>query len=166
MNYSGVADPSNTLVRVVPAEAKDLAAAAAQLLVDFNREYNDPAPDPAWLADHLSTLIAGGDTSVLLVGDPAVAVAVLRFRTSTWSANSEAYLAEFYVIPPLRGRGIGSEFLMAILDHARERGATYMDLTTTEEDRAARRVYEKHGFDCHEGKGQGPVSLYYELDLD
>ncbi|WP_406269274.1 GNAT family N-acetyltransferase [Nocardia sp. NBC_00881] len=165
MNSTRATDPSDTTPPVKLAEAGDLVA-AAQLLVDFNREYDDPAPEPTWLAGHLSALIAGGDTSVLLVGEPAVGVAVLRFRTSTWSTAAEAYLAEFYVVPQLRGRGIGSAFLSVILDHARQRGATYIDLTTTDADHAARRVYEKHGFDCHEGRGQGPLSLYYELDLD
>lgn len=165
MNDARTVKPSATQSCVRIAETDDMPV-AARLLVDFNHEYDDPAPEPAWLTAHLSALVAGGDTSVLLVGEPAIGVAVLRFRMSTWSANAEAYLAEFYVVPTLRGRGIGSAFLRAVLDHARERGATYIDLTTTEDDRAARRVYEKHGFDCHEGRGHGALSLYYELDLN
>jgi len=140
-------------------------AAAARLLVDFNTEYDDPAPDAAWLARHLADLAAGGDTSLLLTGRPAVGVAVLRFRTSTWGAETEAYLAEFYVQPAQRGRGIGTAFLDDVIEHARARGATYLDLNTSESDEAARHVYEKRGFDCHEGRGSGPLALYYELDL-
>jgi GNAT superfamily N-acetyltransferase len=163
-------------VRVVDDEGG--FGAAAQLLVDFNREYGDPAPEPGWLAGHLGRLVATGDTSVLLVDDGSgggggsgsgggsgTGVAVLRFRISTWSDETEAYLAEFYVQPGRRGLGIGTAFLDAVIEHAGARGATYLDLNTSEDDEAARHIYEKRGFDCHEGRGSGPRALYYELDL-
>lgn len=148
------------------ADDADGIAAAAQLLVDFNREYDEPAPTPEWLTDRLARLVADGGTSVLLAGDPAVGVAVVRFRPGLWDEGLEAYLAELYVRPALRGRGIGRRFLDDVIAHARGRGATYMDLTTTTADEGARRLYERRGFDCHEGRGEGPTSLYYELDLD
>lgn len=141
-------------------------AAAARLLVDFNREYDEPAPTPAWLAARLARLVGDGTAAVLLAGDPPVGVAVVRFRPGLWDDGLEAYLAELYVQPHRRGRGVGRRFLEDVIAHARERGATYMDLTTTTADEAARRLYERRGFDCHEGRGEGPTSLYYELDLD
>jgi ribosomal protein S18 acetylase RimI-like enzyme len=170
-------------VSVTTATAPDALAAAARMLVDFNAEYGDPAPDAEWLAGHLAELIRAGDTSVLLVGGApgggisapddgparpgsAVGVAVLRFRTSVWAAETEAYLAEFYVQPAWRSRGIGTTFLDDVIEHARSRGATYLDLNTSEDDEAARHVYEKRGFDCHEGRGSGPRAIYYELELD
>jgi GNAT superfamily N-acetyltransferase len=148
--------------------ARDAAtlAVAARLLVDFNREYDEPAPTVDWLTARLERLVADGGTSVLLAGDPAVGVAVLRFRPGLWDDGLEAYLAELYVRPDRRGRGIGGAFLDDVIAHARARGATYMDLTTTTADAAARRVYASRGFDWHEGRGDGPESLYYELDLD
>ncbi|MGV8874147.1 MAG: GNAT family N-acetyltransferase [Rhodococcus sp. (in: high G+C Gram-positive bacteria)] len=144
----------------------DGIAEAATLLVDFNREYGYPAPEPEWLANHLTGLIGSGDTSVLTFGTPAIGVAVLRFRTGTFSPDLESYLAEFYIQPHSRGKGYGTTFLDEVVAHARVRGATYMDLSTSEDDGAARRVYEKRGFDCHEGRGEGPTALYYELELD
>lgn len=139
---------------------------AAALLIDFNREYDYPVPEWDWLAVHLGTLATSGDTSVLMFGTPAIGVAVLRFRIATLSADPEAYLAEFYIQPGLRGKGYGTTFLDDVIQHARRRGATYMDLNTSEDDEAARHVYEKRGFDCHEGNGEGPKALYYELELD
>lgn len=53
----------------------------------------------------------------------------------------------------------------AIIDDARAQGATYMDLGTTEADVSAIALYEKFGFDRHEGKGSGPVAFYYEKDI-
>jgi GNAT superfamily N-acetyltransferase len=139
---------------------------AATLLIDFNREYDYPVPEPDWLAAHLDTLVKSGDTSVLTFGTPAIGVAVLRFRIGSLSADMEAYLAEFYIQPGLRGKGYGTTFLDNVIEHARGRGATYMDLNTSEDDEAARHVYEKRGFDCHEGRGEGPKALYYELELE
>jgi ribosomal protein S18 acetylase RimI-like enzyme len=157
-------------LRITVTTAPHELLVAARLLADFNREYGDPAPDPEWLADHLGTLVAGGDTVVLTVAEPLggviVGVAVLRLRTMVWAAGTEAYLAELYVAPAFRGRGIGTAFLDANIEHARERGAVYIDLNTSEDDLAARHVYEKRGFDCHEGRGSGPLAVYYELELD
>ncbi|WP_368498993.1 GNAT family N-acetyltransferase [Herbiconiux sp. A18JL235] len=146
------------------ATAADFAA-AAHLLVDFNREYDDPAPEPAWLADRLAALSAAGDTSVLLTGEPPLGVAVLRFRENLWQPVLEAYLAELYVAPQHRGRGLGTALLDEVIAHARSRGAGYLDLNTSEDDLAARHLYDKRGFDCHEGRGSGPLAVYYELDL-
>ncbi|MFC7492315.1 MULTISPECIES: GNAT family N-acetyltransferase [unclassified Knoellia] len=148
-----------------PAGTDDEFRCAAGLLVDFNTEYDDPTPDPVWLAGHLASLVQGGDTSVLLTGSPPIGLAILRFRTATWDAGQEAYLAEFYVAPDHRGRGIGRAFLAEVLDHARARGAVYADLNTSEDDEAARHLYEDFGFDCHEGRGEGPLAVYYERDL-
>lgn len=138
---------------------------AADLLVAFNTEYDDPSPEPMWLAGHLSGLVRSGDTSVLLTGAPPIGLAILRFRTATWAAEKEAYLAEFYVAPAHRGHGIGRQFLTEVLEHARQRGATCVDLNTSEDDEAARHLYESFGFDCHEGRGEGPLAIYYERDL-
>lgn len=135
------------------------------LFADFNREYDGPVPETGWMAEHLAGLVAAGDTSVLIAGDPAVGLAILRFRTATWAAETEAYLAELYVAPAHRGRGIGRAFLTDVLEHARRRGATFIDLNTSEDDEAARHLYESFGFDCHEGRGEGPLAVYYERAL-
>ena len=138
---------------------------AARLFADFQREYDEPVPDVGTMAAHLSGLVEGGDTSVLLAGEPAVALAIVRFRTATWAATTEAYLAELYVAPGSRGHGLGRRFLTDVLEHCRARGATYVDLNTSEDDEAARHLYESLGFDCHEGRGEGPLAVYYEKDL-
>jgi ribosomal protein S18 acetylase RimI-like enzyme len=149
-------------VRVITASEAPLAA---RLLDDFNREYDEPSPGAAWLADHLADLLAGDDTVVLVAGE-ADGLAVLRLRRSLWGPALEAYLAELYVVPDRRGQGIGRALLEACVDTARERGADYMDLTTTEDDVAARRLYESAGFDRTEGRPDGALSFYYERTLD
>ncbi len=132
---------------------------AAQLLHDFNTEYDEPTPDPATLAARLRDL---PNTSVLLSGE--VGVAVLRFQASIWTPHQEAYLAELYIRPADRGRGLGETLLRAALDHARDQGADYVHLGTSEDDVAARHLYEKVGMRRTEG-ANGPLMFVYEIEL-
>jgi ribosomal protein S18 acetylase RimI-like enzyme len=148
----------------------DDADVAAQLLFDFNTEFGDPTPPPGELAVRIRELLDGGDTAVLLgtAGEQpvAVAVAVLRFRLALWSHAKECYLAELYVAPAERGRGLGRTLLRAAIELARGKGAGYMDLGTSEDDVAARKLYEGFGFSRTEGRPGGPLNYYYELNLD
>ncbi len=138
---------------------------AAELLVDFNAEYDEAAPEPYFWARHIALLCAEGVARVYLIGRPALGFAVLRLRTSTYEQALEGYLAEMYVVPDRRGHGLGTILLQSVIDDAKAMGATYLDVTTTQADTSAIALYERFGFDCHEGKGSGPLSLYYELDL-
>lgn len=142
----------------------DDSLAVARLLYDFNAEYSEPAPPTAELANRMVDLLQGGDTFVVIGGDGPDAVAVVRCRAALWSAGLESYLAELYVVPPLRGRGLGRSVLEAAMDEARRRGADRMDLGTSETDTAARRLYERAGFTNREGPG-GPLMYVYERDL-
>jgi ribosomal protein S18 acetylase RimI-like enzyme len=141
------------------------SAVIGRLLDAFNREYDDPTPGPDKLAERLGELIADGDTVVLLAGSQAEGLAVLRFRRSIWTEGLECYLAELYVVPERRGRGLGRALMLAAIELARKRGADYMDLNTGEHDLAARALYESLGFSRTEGKPDGPVNYYYEREL-
>jgi GNAT superfamily N-acetyltransferase len=154
---------SDTDARIA-TDPEDFRTAAA-LLVDFNAEYDESAPEPEFWARHVALLSAEGVARVYLIGRPALGFAVLRLRTSTYEQALEGYLAEMYVIPDHRGRGLGTILLQSVIDDAKAMGATYLDVTTTQADKSAIALYERFGFDCHEGKGSGPLSLYFELDL-
>ena len=147
--------------RATPADA----AVIGRLLHDFNTEYDDPTPGPDKLAGRIRELLAGGDTAVLLAGAGPDGLAVLRFRPALWSEALECYLAELYVAPPVRGRGLGRALMNAAMALARDEGADYMDLGTAETDVAARALYESLGFSNREGKPAGPVNYYYEREL-
>src|SRR5215211_725422 len=155
-------DRPDSLVRL--AEAAD-AEAIGRLLHDFNSEFDDPTPELPWLADRLRQLMAEGEATVLLVGDGPDGLAVLRFRPSIWSGALECYLAELYVVPDRRGRGLGRALLEAAIETARGEGADHMDLGTSEDDVAARALYESLGFSNREGKPDGPINYYYEREL-
>ena len=151
-----------------PAVRRATAADAAvigRLLHEFNTEYEDPTPGPDKLAERIRQLLRGGDTAVLLAGTGPDGLAVLRFRPAIWSEALECYLAELYVVPSVRGRGLGRALMTAAMDLARDKGADYMDLGTAETDVAARALYESLGFSNREGKADGPVNYYYEREL-
>jgi ribosomal protein S18 acetylase RimI-like enzyme len=151
-------------VRVSRAESAD-ADVIGRLLHDFNREYDEPTPDPPALAERMRELILSGETIVLLADGAPDGLAVLRFRPAIWSTALECYLAELYVIPDRRGLGAGRALMEAAIDLARSEGANYMDLGTSEDDVAARRLYESLGFNNREGKPDGPINYYYEREL-
>src|SRR5437660_12014660 len=135
--------PADHSVRA--ATAAD-AARAGRLLHDFNSEFGEPTPGPERLAARIRELLRGGETTVLLGGAGPDGVAVLRFRPAIWTEALECYLAELYVAPAARDRGIGRALLQAAIDHARARGADRIELGTSEHDAAARRLYESLGF--------------------
>jgi ribosomal protein S18 acetylase RimI-like enzyme len=143
-------------------------AEAAQLLHDFNREYDEPTPPPDQLADRLGELVAGGHITVLLgrhsENAEPVGVAVMRLQPSVWSRALEAYLAELYVVPARRGEGYGRELITEAMRVARAEGADYAYVITSEDDQLAQRLYSAAGFRRTEGAG-GPVMLTYERDL-
>lgn len=147
-----------------PATAAD-AADIGRLLHDFNTEYDDLTPGPERLAERIKTLLAGGDTVVLLAGPGPDGLAVLRFRQAIWAEALECYLAELYVVPARRGHGLGRALMNAAIDEARGRGSAWMDLGTSDADVVARALYESLGFTNREGKPDGPISYFYERDL-
>lgn len=153
---------------VVGGSGADGLAAAARLLHDFNAEFDEPAPAPEGLAARLAELIAGDHVAVLLArehaGAAAVGVAVIRVYPSLWSGAQEAYLAELYVVPDRRGQGHGRELITEAMRLARDRGADYAFLVTSEDDERAQRLYEAAGFRRTEGEG-GPLMLAYEREL-
>lgn len=143
----------------------DDVRAVAQLLHDFNREFDEPAPEVAVLAERVQELLAGGDTLVLLAGDGPDGLAVLRFRPALWSSGLECYLAELYVVPAQRGHGLGRALMEAAIRDARDRGADTMDIGVDEPDIAARRLYESLGFTNRTGGADGALMYVYERAL-
>jgi ribosomal protein S18 acetylase RimI-like enzyme len=126
----------------VPIRLANVADAPVfgRLLHAFNVEFGESTPD-------------------------ATVIAELRFRPSLYTGALDAYLEELYVVPERRGQGLGRALLEAAMDHARELGATRIDLNTSVDDVAARALYESAGFTNREGGPEGPPMLYYERDL-
>jgi GNAT superfamily N-acetyltransferase len=146
------------------ASAED-AAAVAQLLHDFNSEYEDVTPGVPVLTERLNELLVAKEVVVLLAGDPPLGFALFRLRPSLWSKAEDVYLEELYVVPERRGQGIGGRLLDTSIELSRQMGANHFELTTGEEDTEARGLYKSRGFTNREGAPDGPRMLYYEIDL-
>lgn len=151
-------------VRLATSSITDTDA-IGRLLHAFNTEYGDPTPTPEKLSDRFKKLLQGDDTAVLLGGTGPDGLAVLRFRPSIWSEALECYLAELYVKPDLRGQGLGRALMNSAINLARDKGADYMDLGTSEDDVTARKLYESLGFTNHESRPDGPIMYVYEREL-
>ena len=154
----------DSLPPVRRATAQD-AHAIAQLLHDFNREFDEPTPTLETLEHRIAHLLEAGDTVVLLVGTGPDGLAVLRFREAIWSSGLECYLAELYVTPAQRGHGRGRALMEAAIREARTRGADSMEIGVDEPDHAARRLYESLGFTNRTGGADHAVMYLYERDL-
>lgn len=154
--------PSALGVRLAELDDVDVIG---QLLHDFNIEFDEPTPSPPQLAQRIQELLDEGQTLVLLGGEGPDGLAVLRFRPAIWTPALECYLAELYVVPDRRRRGLGRALLQAAISTASARGADHMDLGTSDTDVAARALYESLGFSNREGKPDGPINYFYEREL-
>ena len=132
-----MSEATTEIRRAGPADAP----AIARLLDDFNREYSEPTPGVAALTGYCRQLLEGDEMTVLLAGEGPDGISLIRFRPSVWTGGPEAYLQELYVVPALRGRGIGRALLEATMELAREAGATGIDLNTGTTDTVARALY-------------------------
>jgi len=154
----------NSAPNVRSAGADD-AAEVARLLDAFNREFDEYTPGVETLTENARRMLERGEMTILLAGDGPDGIAELRFRSSVWTGELDAYLEELYVAPERRGEGLGRALLEAAMQAARDAGATHIDLGTSEDDVAAIGLYESAGFTNREGSPDGPRMLYYERDL-
>jgi GNAT superfamily N-acetyltransferase len=116
-------------IQIREATVED-AADVARLLHDFNEEYEEQTPPVPELTRHAERMLREGEMTVLLAGDGPDALALLRFRPSVWTERQEAYLQELYVVPPLRGRGIGEALMRAVRATCREHDSAWIELNT------------------------------------
>ena len=92
----------------------------------------------------------GNDTPDMVLGALADArlcgAAGLSFEPRE-KARHKAFLFGMYVADEMRGRGVGRALVRSALDAARQRpGVRLVQLTVTETNDAARRLYEQCGF--------------------
>jgi len=128
----------------VPVDAE----VVGRLLFDFNTEFDTPTPDAAGFADRFRDLLGRDDVVVLLSGpaDGETGFAFLTLRPTPYYAGPLAQLEELYVVPDLRGGGIGTALLTGSVEAVRAADCEEMHIGVDEVDADTRRFYEQHGF--------------------
>ena len=148
--------------RATPAQA----GIVARLLHDFNHEFEAPVPPVVELEQRFVRLLQRDTVVVVLALDPApVGFALLTLRPTPYSDGPLAQLEELYVVPTVRGSGIGSAMLRCAIRTVQERGCEEMHINVDEPDIDARRFYERHGFSNYE-LGQEYRMLCYVRELE
>jgi GNAT superfamily N-acetyltransferase len=142
----------------------DDARAVARLLLDFNVEYGVVSPGVDVLTSRLRALLADPGTFAILAGTPAVAVALVTLRSNVWYEGHVALLDELYVVPHLRGHGIGTAIIDHLMSVSRSRGVDLIEINVDEGDVDAQRFYERHGFTATE-PDTTERAFYYHKEL-
>jgi GNAT superfamily N-acetyltransferase len=123
----------------------DDADVLAQLLHDFNTEFDTPTPGASAIAMNLRALLAG-DATFAVVAEPALGVGLVTLRPNVWYDGPVALLDELYVVPDRRGQGIGTAMIELLTTECRARGVRRIEINVDESDVDAQRFYRRHGF--------------------
>ncbi|MCI1018688.1 GNAT family N-acetyltransferase [Microbacterium sp. C5A9] len=146
--------------RADPSDAERIA----ELLHAFNTEFDTETPGVAVLAERLRTLLAGPSTFAVVGGEPATGVALVTLRPNVWFDGPVALLDEMYVVPELRGSGIGSAILLRMVEICRELGVSEIEINVDESDADTMRFYERHGF-TNGDPDTGEKAYYFSRSL-
>lgn len=129
------------------AFAQDLGKRTMSDSVAAFRSYN-----PAMLEVSYENLLdfVFGQSHVFLVAEESGArmgfILLLDTMPDEVTRMPQAFVAYMAVEPSAQGRGIGKRLLTAAEDEARRRGLPYMGLMVTEDNAAARALYESAGY--------------------
>jgi GNAT superfamily N-acetyltransferase len=117
----------------------------------------------------IAGLRAHPTTLVLLAFHDAAPSGVAGMATcfrgfSTFAAKPLINVHDFYVVPELRGRGVGRALLAAVERKARESGCCKLTLEVLENNTPARRLYESCGFvQAQHTEEAGPALFMWRL---
>lgn len=146
-------------VRVAAAGEQDAVVA---LIAGFRDFYGETDPTDDVIAAAVGKLIGDERTDFLLIGDPAIGVAQLRFRPSIWTGTDDAWLEDLFVVESARGRGAGRALVQGCIDRAAERGCKRLQLDANERNEGAIALYGSLGFRYREpGRFEGGRNLYF-----
>jgi GNAT superfamily N-acetyltransferase len=123
----------------------DDADVLAQLLHDFNTEFDTPTPGALVIAPRVRELLAA-DATFAVIAEPALGVGVVTLRPNVWYDGPVALLDELYVVPGRRGQGLGTAMIELLMTECRARGVRLIEINVDESDVDAQRFYRRHGF--------------------
>ncbi|MCL5974809.1 MAG: GNAT family N-acetyltransferase [Gammaproteobacteria bacterium] len=120
------------------------------LLLDnlFSQE-SEFKPDSELQALGLAAIIEGdgiGDILVAKQSGQIIGMVNLLYTVSTALGSRVAILEDMVIAPQHRGLGVGSVLLKNAIDFAKQKGCKRITLLTDNDNEAAHRFYEQHGF--------------------
>ena len=102
----------------------------------------------------LAPLLEGSPLGAFyLIGPRAAPVGyiVVSFGWSLEFAGMDGYVDEFWIRPGVRGRGLGSEVLAALIPAFEAAGLRALHLEAGTENAGAQKLYARHGFVLRDG---------------
>ena len=141
-----------TELRVIRANLEQAEHKTA--VIDLMNAYaSDPMGDGRPLSDEVKGRLIEGlrqhPTTLIILAfqdDQPVGIATCFFGYSTFAASPLLNISDYFVIPELRGTGIGKKLLLAVETAAREKGCCKLTLEVQENNRRARAIYQAFGF--------------------
>ena len=114
------------------------------------------------LRDHPTTLIL-----LAFRRDQPVGIAVCFRGFSTFAAKPLMNIHDFYIVPEMRGQGLGRRLLENVEQEARAAGCCQLTLEVQENNRRARQIYASFGFSqaVHVPEAGGALFLSKPLSL-
>jgi GNAT superfamily N-acetyltransferase len=150
---------SSAEVRVAAAGEADAVTA---LIAGFRDFYEETTPSDATIERMVAQLIDDERTDFLLIGEPAVGLAAMRYRPSVWTGADDAWLEDLFVVESERGKGAGRALLEACLDRAAGRGCKRVQLDANERNEGAIGLYESLEFrSSAPDRFEGGRNLYF-----
>lgn len=138
------------------ASSADAQAVGRIHVESWNVAYRGIMPDDviaktdlAYRTQFWAERIADREWPVFLLeedGQPVAFCQMIPSRDSDDDGTSVGHVTSLHVLPHLRGRGYGRVLMDHVLSEFRRRGFTAVTLWVIEENRDARRFYEKYGF--------------------
>src|SRR3954454_13140938 len=147
-----------------PAEAETVG----RLLVAFRNHLGVDWPSGNAFLAGVERLIEDRGAMYLLgapgEGEPAAAVAQVRFRYGIWWAAEDCLLEDLFVLESARGSGLGRALLDLAVEQARERGCRRIELDVNDNNDAALALYRSLGFDNRDDR-YGGGNLFFRKHL-
>lgn len=131
------------LTVATPADYSSLAPMA----VDFKLADPEPRTERELLA--LRTLLtapAAGTVHLIHQGERTIGYAILCYGFSVEYGGRDAILDEFYIVPELRGRGLGLQVLALLEADARTRGLVAVHLEVLSFEARNFNLYARAGY--------------------
>ncbi|RME49553.1 MAG: GNAT family N-acetyltransferase [Chloroflexi bacterium] len=86
------------------------------------------------------------NVSVAEEDDQVIGMITASLRPTLWHAGPVVLIDELVVDQTARGKGVGKALIEAIVEWAKKRGASEIEVSTEKDNEAAQAFYQSHGF--------------------